>query len=264
MTPVVTTEWVRFSLEKQKIGHIRPFNPDPRFFFREIIATVSELPPGDKEAICGGVIAMGGQYSNQLTRMTTHIIALNLDSEKCKQAMAKKLKVKIVLPHWIDDCLKLGRKIDEKPYEFPDPEILRVDASESMEIPQGPNLKYTHAQSIDSEPPRLPRSGHNVFDGKRVLLGQDLELSKRTRLVIEGVIQQTKGKLVDNPEQADVYVGHFRDGDEYTIASQRHADVGNLTWLYWMFARGEWTNPTNRLLHYPLPRDGIPGMADKV
>lgn len=80
MIPIVTPEWAVVSLQKKRLAHVRPYNPDPRFFFSGIIVTVAELPAGDKEAICGGVIAMGGQYSSHLTKFTTHIVALNMDN----------------------------------------------------------------------------------------------------------------------------------------------------------------------------------------
>lgn len=80
MIPVVTPEWPRVSLQKKRLAHVRPYNPDPRFFFSGVMVTVAELPSGDKEAICGGVIAMGGQYSGNLTKFTTHIVALNMDN----------------------------------------------------------------------------------------------------------------------------------------------------------------------------------------
>lgn len=80
MIPVVRPEWVSFSVKVDRLAHVRPFTPDPRFFFSDVVATVAELPPGDKEAICGGIIAMGGQYSNHLTKLTTHIVALSTDN----------------------------------------------------------------------------------------------------------------------------------------------------------------------------------------
>jgi len=37
--------------------------------------------------------------------------------------------------------------------------------------------------------------------------------------------------------------------------------VGNLSWFYHLTTHNEWTSPLRRLLHYPLPREGIPGFA---
>jgi len=181
--------------------------------------------------------------------------------------VTKKLRVKIVLPHWFDDCLKLRRRIDEGPYLLPDPEIEYVDSTAHLSLPPGPDLSYTHAHEggpMKENPPKPPREDFNIFDGKRIMLSPDLRLSERLHNVLVGIIKQSKGKPVSNVGEADVYVGHFREGDDYVTASRRHAHVGNLTWLYWMFAHGEWTNPTNRLLHYPIVKGGIPEMRGKV
>lgn len=80
MKPIVTPAWVDMTIAKKRLAHVRPFTPDPRLFFSGVIATVAELPVGDKEAICGGIIAMGGQYNGNLTKLTTHLVALNMDN----------------------------------------------------------------------------------------------------------------------------------------------------------------------------------------
>jgi len=117
---------------------------------------------------------------------------------------------------------------------------------------------------MSGSPPMPPREGYNIFNGKRVMLGLDLMINDRLRKVIGEIITQTKGKVTEDVDAADVYVGQFREGGYYIRACRRSAHVGNLTWLYWMLAHGEWTNPYDRLLHYPIARGGIPGMKDKV
>jgi len=80
MIPVVTPKWVTESIAKSRMLHVRAFNPDPRYFFSGIQVTAADLPEGDKEAIYGGVLALGGQYSSQLTKLTTHLVAINLEN----------------------------------------------------------------------------------------------------------------------------------------------------------------------------------------
>ncbi|KAI5808837.1 BRCT domain-containing protein [Peziza echinospora] len=260
MKAIVTPAWVETSVAKKRLAHVRLFTPDPKLFFSGVIVTIAELPVGDKEAICGGILAMGGQYSTNLTKLTTHIVALNMDNEKCTQAVAKKVQAKIVLPHWFDDCLKLNRRIDEAPYLLPNPEIERLHSTEPLPIPRGPDLTYTHA-SIAEKPPN-PRPNFKVFSGKKVCLGTDLDISQGLRSVISTIIEEAHGEITDNILDAHVYVGQWREGTDYVTASRKGCDVGNLTWLYWMFAHGKWTNPMKRLLHYPLVRNGIPGMRN--
>ena len=100
LIPVVRPEWVTTSLSKRRLAQLRPYSPDPRLFFAGVTVCCADLPPGDKDAIIGGVIAMGGQYTGHLTKLVTHIVALTEHNEKCQQAISKKLRCTIVLPHW--------------------------------------------------------------------------------------------------------------------------------------------------------------------
>ena len=97
---VVTPQWVSASLSKHRLAQLRQYSPDPRLFFSGVTVCCVDLPTGDVDAITGGVVAMGGQYSGSLTRFVTHIVALTDDNEKCQKAMSKGLRCKIVLPHW--------------------------------------------------------------------------------------------------------------------------------------------------------------------
>lgn len=69
-------------------------------FFSGLVVCCADLPPGDCDAIIGGVLAMGGLYAGAVSKLVTHIVALTLDPEKCKVATARNLRCKILLPHW--------------------------------------------------------------------------------------------------------------------------------------------------------------------
>ena len=100
MIPVVKHSWIKVTLLKKKQAPIRQFTPDPRMIFSDVAVSCADIPSSDKHAIIGAVMAMGGMDSDNVTKLTTHICALSLDNPKCELAIAKKLKCKIVLPHW--------------------------------------------------------------------------------------------------------------------------------------------------------------------
>jgi hypothetical protein len=161
--------------------------------------------------------------------------------------------------------LKLGKRIDEKPYLLPDPEILRVNPEDSVPIPstaqlQGATSSRPENFPIPTDSPR--RSPLYVFDKKRVMLSEDLEISSRLRKIIEDLIEGGGGSITNSVYKADIFVCHWRDGRDYVVASRAGIDVGNLSWLYHLVTHNEWTSPMRRLLHYPLPRNGIPGFKN--
>ncbi|WDK08919.1 BRCA1 C Terminus domain-containing protein [Colletotrichum graminicola] len=262
MIPVVNPGWIKASIQRNKQAQVRPFSPDPRMFFSKVILTCAGLPVIDKETIIGATLAMGGTETADVTRQTTHICALTTDDPKCVTAIEKGLKCKIVLPHWFEDCFKLGKRIDEGPYTLPDPEILRRSETLSeVQIPQ-----YDHLQGATSTTPNhltdAPRRAATIFRDKKVMLSWDLSITPRSVEVIKQLIVNGGGKIVDDVEACDYFVCQYRDGEQYVKAAQSGKDVGNLSWLYHLITHNEWTSPLRRLLHYPVPRDGIPGFRD--
>lgn len=94
------------------------------------------------------------------------------------------------------------------------------------------------------------------------MISEDLALSSRTRGVVEALIESGGGNMATDVHQVDIFVCHFREGADYIYACQTGIDVGNLSWLYYIITHNEWTSPMRRLLHYPLPRNGVPGLED--
>lgn len=264
MIPVVIPDWIAHSLMRNKEAAIRPYTPDPALIFSSVSISCADIPSGDKDAIIGAVLSMGGVETNALTKLTTHICALTIEHPKCQQAIEKKLKCKIVLPHWFDDCLKLGKRIDEAPYLLPDPEIFRMRPEDDVPMPQCDSVKGATSPRPDSL--LIPYDSHklsarqlSVFKGKKIMISDDLQLGHRSKKVVEDLIIGGGGEITYAVHGADILICHWRDGINYTLASRARIDVGNLSWLYHLIAHNEWTSPLKRLLHYPLPRNGIPG-----
>ncbi|KAI1329409.1 BRCT domain-containing protein [Xylariaceae sp. FL0255] len=268
MIPVVRRRWIDASLQKGKLAQIRPHTPDPRMIFSNVVLTCADIPPTDQEAIIGATTAMGGMDSEQVTKLTTHICALSMDHPKVKQALDSRKKCKIVLPHWFDDCFKLGKRIDEKPYLLPDPEILRTDPSDPIDPPPcSADLEDTmHARPDYLAPPSAEAEGTEklctVFNKKKIMFSRDLEWRSRLKNICEGLILRGGGQLTEDPDECDWLVCRYRDTPEYVAASQQGKIVGNMSWLYYLIHQNKWSNPLHRLLHYPEPREGIPGFKD--
>ena len=97
---VAKPSWVTASIAKGRLANPRQYSPDPKLFFSGLVVCCADLPPGDCDAIVGGVLAMGGLHTGQVSKIVTHVVALTLDPEKCKVAINRNVKCKIVLPHW--------------------------------------------------------------------------------------------------------------------------------------------------------------------
>ncbi|KAJ5476430.1 hypothetical protein N7475_002159 [Penicillium sp. IBT 31633x] len=263
LIPVVKPQWVNTSLMKRKLANPRQYSPDPRLFMNDVVVTCGDIPEGDKDAIIGGVVAKGGLYAPRVSQMVTHLVDLTADSDKARMVQAKKLNVKIVLPHWFDDCLKLGRRIDERPYTLPDPEILRVGPETPIRWQENKDL----VGASTTDPSKLPTpsaSAHisgqrSVFEGKSIMLSSDLGIGSHLQESIQAVLEQGGAKMTSNVDGADILICRYRDGFAYRTASRLNIDVGNLAWLYRLMTFNTYTSPLRRLLHYPISRTGIPG-----
>jgi hypothetical protein len=165
-----------------------------------------------------------------------------------------------------DDCLKLGMRIDEGPYLLPDPEILRKNADDTaVPIPATAQLQGAISPRPDNFP--IPtdspsRTPLTVFKNKRIMLSDDLDISNRLRKIIEDLIAGGGGSITTTVHNADILVCHWREGRDFVLAARMEIDVGNLSWLYYLITHNVWTSPMRRLLHYPLPKGGIPGFKD--
>lgn len=261
---VVKPEWVTASIAKGRLANPRSYSPDPRYYFSGLVLCCADIPEGDKDAIMGGVLATGGLYSSSVTKVVTHIVALTMDHEKCQTVLRKDLKCKIVLPHWFDDCLRIGKRLDEDPYLLPNPEIL-------LKSPKDPIIesrKVDMQGAISTQPIEVPRiEGSDpagtrrveIFKGKKIMLSNDLKIGSHLRGTIEDLIGQGGGSVTGSVHKADVLICHYRESSEYRLASRNRKEVGNLTWLYYLITHNTWTSPTRRLLHYPIAKDGLPG-----
>ncbi|KAL8785221.1 MAG: hypothetical protein Q9213_003490 [Squamulea squamosa] len=261
---VVKPDWVTASVTKGRLANPRSYSPDPRLFFSGLVVCCADIPEGDKDAIMGGVLATGGLYSSSVTKQVTHIVALTMDHEKCQTVLKKDLKCKIVLPHWFDDCLRIGKRLDEDPYMFPNPDIMHMKPRDP--IPQTNQIDMQGASS--TQPIELPRALDSkrvatrrvdVFKGKKVMLCNDLNIGSELRATIEDLVDHSGGTVTSAVQRADMLICHYRESSDYRVASRAHKEVGNLAWLYYLITYNSWISPMKRLLYYPISKNGLPG-----
>jgi hypothetical protein len=100
MIHVVKPTWIDASLQSNKAKNPRTYSPDPALFMNEVVVCCGDIPSGDKEAIEGGVLALGGQCAPSLSKLVTHLVALDVSEPRCQLAISKRLQLSIVLPHW--------------------------------------------------------------------------------------------------------------------------------------------------------------------
>ncbi|KAI5293859.1 hypothetical protein KEM52_005097 [Ascosphaera acerosa] len=302
LIPVIKPEWIDACILKLRLVNPRQYNPDPRRFLSGVNVTCADIPDGDKQAIIGAVLAMGGLHTARLMATTTHVVGLSAQAPKCAAALKMnevegQHRMSVVLPHWFDDCLKLGKRIDERPYLLPDPEILRSRQDEPISrVKRSKDLAGASSPTPTSIPPALSaadtddkhindehqqevanstasssstdsdaasRPALHIFKDRTLMLSSDLDISPRLRTSIESLITHSDGRLTTDPTAADIFVCRYRRGAAYTAAILANKEVGNLAWLFHLITRDAWTAPSRRLLHFPLaPADApIPGFA---
>lgn len=184
-----------------------------------------QLEPCDKEVISAGINALGGLFREGYTRDCSHVLAARPGSEKYKTALYYKesTRVRIVLPHWFDDCFKLLTRIPEEQYEWPDPPMLnstqkfkKTRLSETTKALVKTDLL---AEKPEKEQIRaMTAVQFDIWQGKRVLLSSGLNLDEGRRSAVEVSIRRAGGvpvelgdELVDI-DSADVFITQYREG----------------------------------------------------
>lgn len=266
---VVKPSWVEHSLTRNRLANTRQHRPDPALVLSDTCVVIAgDIPQGDKDAIIGGVQAMGGQFSTVMMLNVTHVVALSMDNPQCKIIADKKLACKPVLPHWFDHCLTLGKKIDCTPYVLPNPSILSHEGAEaelkdktkySDNIEGLKNASLLHPRFPEPVSPSKSRKELTVFSCKKIKLADDLELNGHLKDSITALIRRSHGEVIDDIDDADILICRHRSGLDFREALDAGKDIGSLGWLYHLINTNRYTSPLRKLLHFPIPRKPLAG-----
>ncbi|ODQ77439.1 hypothetical protein BABINDRAFT_163462 [Babjeviella inositovora NRRL Y-12698] len=252
MLPIITPQYVLVSYAEERLVPIRAHSPDPRLFLKEVfLSCTTSIPRDDVLAIYGAVRAVGGQFMDDLTKFTTHLVTMDLNDDKSLVAQAYNLEqvqnglpppIQIVLPHWIDDCLKSMKRIDEQPYVLPAASTALLP---KVEAP-GP-----------SETPTIPS-----LYGKHVYLSPSLNLSPRELDTIILMIRSVGGETLSlGPiplDLTDVLITNQRSSEDFRLAVQHNKThpailIANFQWLQRTIGTQNADLPTTSLVYYPEP-----------
>lgn len=159
-------------------------------------------------------------------------------SEKYLTALhyQKQTRVKIIVPHWFDDVVRLGvATIPTLPYEWPDPKVLRLapPSPKSKRFHKPPEDKASLYKSVvlgtseeDEIPENLGKAAErvDVWKGKLILLSVSLGLNPGRREAVVAGVRRHGGIVVDTKNasdeankvaEVDVLVTKFRAGAAY-------------------------------------------------
>lgn len=266
MIPTVTDSWVHACISEQKLVPMRPFSPDPRNFMRDVIVCFSDLNPGDTDVFKAGIIASGGECSDIVTRYTSHVVATKLETPECDLVLQSQknnpdVHIKLVKPDWLDACMSLKVKVDDTPY------LLTLDPKSASGIHTSQTQDLTGTFPIRDSPRLAVQQsmreglGSDILEGRKFFLADDLELSDRVGKTVNYLIETNGGFITSRLEDAQAYIGKWREGDQYIQASKQKLIIGNITWIYWVTIHQKFEKP-NHLLHYPEVKGGLKSMRD--
>ena len=231
--------------------------------FSGVVACACDLPSADLEVLSAGITALGGQWRTGLTKDVTHLFALSPSSAKYATAMHFKEEtgVRVVLPHWFDDAVRLGMGgLKTRPYEWPDPEILKgVDERSSggagkgkgkADIEQDEVKRNMYATAAfftpttttghhgQSSPPstldistvlnkknQASPETSQVLQGRKILLSRTLELYKNRHKAVQLGIERAGGVVIrfegDDDEPEELNDQEKQGGKELSVGERR-------------------------------------------
>ncbi|KAF9178690.1 hypothetical protein BGZ51_007583 [Haplosporangium sp. Z 767] len=261
---IVKPEWVTRSVKKGVLQNPEHFSADPSKIFSGVVLSTTGLPEFDCQMIHDAVEAYGGAYSAQVTSDVTHLIAISSSGDTYKYVMQRpELDIKIVLPHWFQLCCNMKRYIPETMYLFPKPPMQRAHYEPPPMQGFAPLLYSNSAKAVVS----FLNSPYEIrvpfLEGYYILFTDDVTILPELRAKFDEKIQAVGGILVTeySSDKADIIICRYRSGDAYIKACKDGKVVATVDWLLHVLQTGELSSPKAFLLHYPIPRQTIQGMA---
>lgn len=146
-----------------------------------------------------------------------------------------------VLPHWIDDSVKLRRQIPIDCYLFPDPPIITGDFSMCRQ-----NL-VSDIDTVDLNTRTF------YFDDKNTQVELATDLKKLGAMVVDKYQEPVTDVVIE-----------YRKGQTFIRAEREHKDIGSSDWIRRIIKDKSWSDPKLNLVYYPIPPYHIPDMENAI
>lgn len=139
-------------------------------------------------------------------------------------------------------------------------------------------------RSVSAADKIMRPSASRVFEGKKVILGCQIEVSPDFRVAIEDTVVNAGGIILpeERLRECDIYVTPWREGKQYLrvslafvhlaiiadrgcLQAVKHGKtIAALPWVNHVIKVNRLTAPKDNLLHYPYPRGGVEGIKGCV
>ncbi|KAJ3177948.1 hypothetical protein HK101_010183 [Irineochytrium annulatum] len=269
--PVVTEEAaLRSLLDSEGATEARADNVEPnrRFWLSETTHIITEdldfpeakaamqagihlvtIPESDLGSLFGAICAFGGQYRVDYSHDVTHVLATAAEGEDYEEALRGEMT--LIVPHYIDDCLRIKRRIREDHYLWPRPRILFDD-------PLGPIEPPTPPKEEDLEPrDPLYLAGQTFYFDPGIQVSIDIAARMGIKTAGGSIASEYNMRTVTCVVLKD------RKGPLYAMAERDGKYVGSLRWLKDTLDKRELRSPKLKALHYPRP-DPLPEFRNYI
>lgn len=243
----VSPDWISKCIEEHKLVDKSDFEPHSSNFFSGMkVAFGNSLVLRDQETLAALFEAHGGTWTENIDSDVTHYVTSDdQDESEIKDIL-------MVLPHWINDCICLGRFVPEDPYIL---SSLKVsDSNSSLEISK--KFVYTHPMNLTTDHLE-PIPG--LFEGLRIAIEP---ITQDNHINLSFLVKSSGAKIVKH--NYDVYICEWREGSEYSKAVTNNKRIGSPIWVYWMIYNKRFISPLAHVFHYPRPTSGCETMKDLI
>ncbi|KAG1088884.1 hypothetical protein G6F42_020141 [Rhizopus arrhizus] len=267
----VTPLWVEKAIMNGFVHDISFYEPGKDQFLSGQVLLLLDLPLESKP-IFDQIAKFGGQFRDDFSQDVTCLVCIEPRGAYYNDCMERNIPV--VLPQWLDDCLRYHHQFPCDLYRLPTPSIYyqhKPNPATIFKYPQGKQA----SSLVPSKDLVRKRPLHNqvVYFGKDVQFIKAKEADKQAKEGAEAsrqlwytLVQEMGGTVSEdyNPHRVTIVILKYRSSLEYKQAIQDKKCIASCGWISNTYCRGYMCSPLDTLLDYPIPKVGIAGMEKCV